>query len=144
MRPPPETAEQRFQKAFERLKSDAPLILPKGTPVSQNNVAKEAGVDPSALRKARYPALIRDIQAWVEFHGQEKDQEKKRKDRQQRTREDLTEKVKSLESQRDQAQSELLSAQRQVLELLKTNADLQMRLDELIPPPMRIHGNRQG
>ena len=42
-------AELQFYEAFIRLKNNKPNILPKGTKVSQNNVAKEAGVDPSAL-----------------------------------------------------------------------------------------------
>lgn len=58
-------AELDFSAACERLKSGNTLILPPGSPVSQNNVAKEAGRDPSALRKSRYPKLIADIQAWV-------------------------------------------------------------------------------
>ena len=59
-------AELKFREAFERLKVGKPDILPKGTPLSQNNVAKEAGVDPSALRRARFPELVADIQAWIE------------------------------------------------------------------------------
>jgi chromosome segregation ATPase len=139
MQPSTETAEQRFRKAFERLKSGKPEILPKGTPVSQNNVAKEAGTDPTALRKTRYPALIREIQAWLEFSGREKEQQKKRKERQRRAREDLKARVKTLECQRDHAQSELLSAHRQILELLTKNAKLQRTLDDLLPPvtPLR-------
>lgn len=60
------SAEQAFRDAFERLKRGKPERLPKGTPVSQNNVAKEAGVDPSALRKARYPRLIAEIQSYLQ------------------------------------------------------------------------------
>jgi chromosome segregation ATPase len=130
-----ETAEQRFRLAFERLKADKPQVLPRGTPVSQNNVAKEAGTDPTALRKARYPALIREIQAWVEINGQEKTLQRKREDRRRRDREDLTAKIKQLEQQRDDAQSQLISAQRMLLELLQDKARLQLRLDELLPPP---------
>jgi chromosome segregation ATPase len=133
-----ETAEQRFRTAFERLKSDTPQILPKGTPVSQNNVAKEAGTDPTALRKARYPTLIREIQAWVELSGQEDEQKRKNQTKQKRAREDLTTKLRSTERQRDRAQSELVSAQRQILELLESNASLQTRLDDLQPPPTRL------
>ena len=59
-------AEIRFLEAFERLKSNNPEILPKGTPVTQNNVAKEAGVNPSALRSSRYPELAQQIQNWIE------------------------------------------------------------------------------
>lgn len=62
-------AETLFRDAFERLKQNKPTRLPHGTPVSQNNVAKEAGRDPSALRKSRYPRLIRAIQKWIEDNG---------------------------------------------------------------------------
>ena len=55
-------AENLFRAAYERLKSDAPVNLPKGTPVSQNNVAKEAGKHTTALKKDRYPTLVREIQ----------------------------------------------------------------------------------
>ncbi|MCA3193162.1 MULTISPECIES: hypothetical protein [unclassified Cupriavidus] len=134
-----ETAEQRFRLAFERLKDNKPHVLPRGTPVSQNNVAKEAGTDPTALRKARYPALVREIQAWVEINGRQRALQRKRQDRQRRNTEDLTAKVKRLEQQRDDAQSQLTSAQRLVLELLQENARLQARLDELrpLPTPLR-------
>lgn len=54
-----------FRNSFERLKSGDTIILPKGSALSQNNVAKEAGRDPSALRKSRYPELVRDIQLWI-------------------------------------------------------------------------------
>jgi hypothetical protein len=119
-----ETAEQRFRLAFERLKADKPQVLPRGTPLSQNNVAKEAGADPSALRKARYPALIREIQAWVEINGQEKAVQRERQDR-RRARDDLAAKVKKLEKERDDARSQLISAKRKVLELLQLNATRQ-------------------
>jgi hypothetical protein len=130
-----ETAEQRFRLAFERLKGDSPQVLPRGTPVSQNNVAKEAGTDPTALRKARYPALIREIQAWVEISSHEKSIERQRLERRKRTRDDLAGQVETLKKQRDAAQSQLISAQRMVLELLQDNARLRARLDDILPPP---------
>lgn len=58
-------AEREFAAAFERLREDRPLRLPKGTPVSQNNVAKEAGCTASALRKDRFPELVEQIQDLV-------------------------------------------------------------------------------
>ena len=57
-------AERRFREAFERLKAGEPIRLNKDVEVTQNNVAKEAGTDPSALRRSRYPALVTDIQAY--------------------------------------------------------------------------------
>lgn len=133
-----ETAEERFRAAFERLKEGMPIVVPKGTSVSQNNVAKEAGTDPSALRKARFPALIREIQAWVELNGHEAAEKKKRQDRSKKAREDMTTKLKYVKAQRDFAQSQLLSAHRQVLELSEQNAHLQARIDELLPPPRKL------
>jgi hypothetical protein len=50
---------------FGRSATPRPQTLPKGSAVSQNNVAKEAGCEPSALRKRRYPALIAEIQRWL-------------------------------------------------------------------------------
>lgn len=130
-----ETAEQRFRAAFERLKENRPFLLPLGTPISQNNIAKEAGTDPTALRKARYPALIREIQAWVEIHEQEKTLKKERQKRQQHARLSMAEKIRNIQAQRDHAQSQLISAQRQILELLNENADLRTRLEGLLPQP---------
>jgi hypothetical protein len=62
-------AEQRFRDAFGRLKSGTTALLCKGSKVSRNNVAREAGCDPSALKRSRFPALCDDIQRWVEAHG---------------------------------------------------------------------------
>src|SRR5690606_15456656 len=64
-------AETMFREAFDRLKKNKPDRLPKGSPISQNNVAKEAGVDPSALRSARYPELSAEIKRWVREHSQD-------------------------------------------------------------------------
>lgn len=112
-------AELKFRDAFDRLKQGKPDILPKGTPLSQNNVAKEAGVDPSALRRARFPELVSEIQDWIEAH---KDEQTQKSSRQmmlaQRSRNrDLKEKNKALEVQRDKALSQLLDAQACILEL---------------------------
>jgi rRNA maturation endonuclease Nob1 len=130
-----ETAEQRFRLAFERLKVNRPNVLPRGTQVSQNNVAKEAGTDPTALRKTRYPALIREIQAWVEINNQGQVLQQKRRARQKRDHANLSTTIIQLKQQRDEAQSQLISAQRMLLELLHDRDRLQARLDELVPPP---------
>lgn len=139
-----ESAEQRFRAAFERLKDDKPQVLPRGTPVSQNNIAKEAGTDPTALRKKRYPALIREIQAWVEINRQQQTLQRKRRDRKRRIRDGLTQENERLTKERDAAQSQLTSAQRLVLELLQKNALLQARVDELSPPPTPLRRTRAG
>lgn len=123
-------AELKFRDAFERLKQGKPDILPKGTPLSQNNVAKEAGVDPSALRRTRFPELVSEIQDWVEAN---KDDQGQKSPRQmmlaQRSRNrDLKEKYKSLEEQRDKALSQLLDAQACILELTLENQRFRAQL----------------
>jgi hypothetical protein len=65
-------AEMRFRDAFRRLRNGEPKIMPHGTAVSQNNVAREAGCDPSALRKSRFPALVREIQAYVDLRNSDR------------------------------------------------------------------------
>jgi len=125
-------AELKFRDAFERLKLGKLDILPKGTPLSQNNVAKEAGVDPSALRRARFPELVTEIQDWIEAH---KDDQTHKSPRQmvlgQRSRNrDLKEKNKALEQQRDIAMSKLLDAQALILELTLQNQRLKSQMTD--------------
>ncbi|PHM24805.1 hypothetical protein [Xenorhabdus budapestensis] len=125
-------AELKFREAFERLKSGKVEILPKGTPLSQNNVAKEAGVDPSALRRARFPELVAEIQTWIEAN---RDSPVQKSPRQmmlaQRSRNrDLQEKVRALEEQRDNALSQLLDAQLHILDLTLENQRLRAQVPE--------------
>ena len=129
------TAEQRFRHAFIRLKANKPTTLDSGTPVSQNNVAKEAGCDPTALRKARFPALVREIQAYVEIHQQERPSKRKQLLKQRKARTDLKQRIKEVEAERDQAQSLLGSAQRRIVELSLELNVVRVQLDELKPPP---------
>lgn len=58
-------AVELFEDAFDRLKRGKPTRLPSGASVTQNNVAKEAGRDPSALRAERYPELLQRIKAYI-------------------------------------------------------------------------------
>lgn len=67
------SATQRFREAFERLKSNKPMILDKNTPVTQNNVAREAGRDPSALKISRYPLLVLEIQGYISSQADKND-----------------------------------------------------------------------
>lgn len=125
-------AELKFRDAFGRLKQGKPDILPKGTPLSQNNVAKEAGVDPSALRRVRFPELVSEIQEWIEAH---KDEKTTKTPRQmmlaQRSRNrDLKEKSNALEQQRDIAMSKLLDAQARIVELTIENQRLRAQLPQ--------------
>lgn len=132
-----EKAEDMYRAAFERLKSGQTTTMPRGTPVSQNNVAREAGKGPSAFKKSRYPTLIREIQAWAEINAQHKELENKRQAR-RHEREGLQAKADKYKKQRDEAQSKLTSAHRAVLTLIQENAELRRRLDECLPPPSSL------
>jgi hypothetical protein len=123
-------AELKFRDAFERLKLGKPDIVPKGTPLSQNNVAKEAGVDPSALRRTRFPELVTEIQDWIEAHkGDQASKSPRHMMLAQRSRSrDLKEKNNALEVQRDKALSQLLDAQACILELTLENQRLRAQL----------------
>lgn len=127
-------AEQRFRDAFARLKTGVPQVLPKGTPVSQNNVAKEAGCDPSALRKARFPLLVMAIQEWVHSHKCEQfPSERQRLLKQRRKNRDARETIADLKNQRDKAAGLLADADLRIVELTEKMAIMQARLDQLQP-----------
>lgn len=128
------SAEQRFRDAFERLKLGVPLVLPKGTPVSQNNVAKEAGCDPSALRKARFPLLVLSIQEWVESHkSDQQPSERQRLLKQRGKNRNMRETIGDLRRQRDLAAGMLADADLRIVELTEKLADVQSKLDFLQP-----------
>lgn len=128
------SAEQRFRNAFERLKLGVSKVLPKGTHVSQNNVAKEAGCDPSALRKSRFPLLVIAIQEWVEAHkGEPLPSERQRLLKQRRKNRDTRETIVDLKKQRDSAAGLLADADLRIVELSEKVADLQAKLEQLQP-----------
>lgn len=77
----PKSVEAECKAAFERLKVDTPKLLPKGSPVSLTNVAKEAGKKPTSLRGDRYPALCKEITAYIELNKLTPSRKKNRKSR---------------------------------------------------------------
>ncbi|MCL6270759.1 hypothetical protein M3P05_12575 [Sansalvadorimonas sp. 2012CJ34-2] len=122
-------AEAMFREAFERLKKNTPNRLPKGTFVSQNNVAKEAGVDPSALRSVRYPDLSAEIKQWVRAHPKvgptsvhQATLAKRAATRQ------LRERIQVLTIQRDKAAARLLEAEAEIIQLLMRVSNLEDQL----------------
>lgn len=132
--PDPVSAERRFRDAFERLKLGVPEVLPKGTPVSQNNVAKEAGCDSSALRKTRFPLLVLSIQEWVESQKSEQQPSgRQRLLKQRRKNRDTQEVIADFKRQRDIAVGLLADADLRIVELTTKLADVQARLDHLKP-----------
>jgi polyhydroxyalkanoate synthesis regulator phasin len=119
-------AEARFRQAFDRLKAGNPRVLDRGAPVSQNNVAREAGCDPTALKKKRYPELVNDIQTHIKA---KEDGAQSAAPSKQRARKTDQQKLEDMTRQRDQAQSILASANMRILELTEQVQDLQRRLD---------------
>ena len=112
-------AEDHFREAFERLKRGKPRKLPKGSKVTQNNVAREAGVDPSALRRARFPALVAEIQNWLETHSGIVGKLSPRQEtllRRAKNR-DLREQLLAVRAERDDAMSKLVDAECHILSL---------------------------
>lgn len=132
------SAESAFREAFDRLKRGKTVKLQKGTPISQNNVAKEAGCDPSALRKARYPSLIAEIQRWIEEHSPDTPPSSRQTMLAQRSRNrSLREKIEALKAERDHALSLLVEADAKILDLVMDNIRLQSHIPLSNVSPMR-------
>jgi len=127
-------AEQNFRDAFERLKLGIPEILPRGTRLSQNNVAKEAGKDTNDLRKARYQILVMVIQEYVDMHKDEESTSERQKllKRKQKNR-DAKELIADLKKQRDKAVDRIIYANLRILELSETVEDLRAKLEAFQP-----------
>lgn len=135
--PPKGRAESAFREAFDRLKRGKPDRLPKDTAVSQNNVAKEAGCDPSALRKARFPSLIAEIQRWIAEHALDAPKSPRQTLLVQRSRNrSLREKIEALKVERDHALSLLVEADSKILDLTLENIRLQSQLPPSNVTPM--------
>ena len=118
----PGRAETAFREAFERLKQGKPIRLPKGTRVSQNNVAKEAGLDPSALKKARFPALVAEFQRWIDEQGEGPPPSDRQTEIEGRQRaRGLRQQLEALKLQRNSALGMLVEADARILELTIEN-----------------------
>lgn len=112
-------AEVRFREAFGRLKTRQTQLVPTGTKMSQNAVAKEAGVIPSALRSSRFPDLCREIAEWIDEHKDDPAQKSGRQRilAERNARRAVRERFEAMKVQRDLALSKLLSAEAHILEL---------------------------
>jgi hypothetical protein len=123
-------AESSFRLAFERLKNNCPQNIPIGSQVTQNNIAKEAGCDPSAFRKSRYPELIAEVKHWISENVQEAPSSpRKTLLAQRRNNRSLREQIIALKAERDIALSILLEADSKILELTQEN----LRLARMLP-----------
>lgn len=123
-------AEQEFSEAFDRLRRGAPQLLPVGSEVSQNNVAREAGKDASALKKQRFPRLVSQIQAWLAAHSVEKTPSRSQlAENSRRRNRSLRETIATLKNERDIALSLLVEADTVILGLHAEVESLQRRFD---------------
>lgn len=123
-------AETALRDAFTRLKARNPQRLPRTTLVSQNNVAREAGLDPSALKKKRFPELVAEIQHWLIENPDAPAPSSRETLLARRTKaRDLRTQIKDLTEQRDKVSAQLVDADARILELTIENA----RLSALAP-----------
>lgn len=123
------SAPDQYRDALERLKLNRPQLLPKGAPVSQNNVAKEAGSDPSELKKSRFPSLIAEIKTYVEQHAEERPPSLNQGNllARQKSRA-LSDRIEQVARQRDQLSSLLSEADAKIIELYDRIAELERQL----------------
>lgn len=132
--PSTKSAESNFREAFERLKIGASKVLPAGAHVSQNNVAKEAGCDPSALRKSRFQSLVAEIQNYVATQQEVRPESERKKLLKQRQRSrSAKETIADLKKQRDAAAGLLVEANSQISILTRRIRGLEARLDDIQP-----------
>jgi hypothetical protein len=122
-------AEKAFREAFNRLKKGQPERLSKNSRISQNNIAKEAGCDPSALRKTRFLTLIAEIQRWnIENPQSSPASPRQAMLAQRRHNLSLKDKIEILTAERDHALSLLLEADTRILELIIEISELKTKL----------------
>lgn len=108
-------ALELFSDAFERLKQNKPVNIPLGSPITQNNIAREAGRDPSALRAERYPELLQKIQTYI--HSSKEQTERNGKSSKNRSR-NIEKRLRDCMKQREQLLSVCHSQQIYIEELL--------------------------
>lgn len=127
-------AESNFREAFERLKADSPIVLPVNSEVSQNNVAKEAGRVPSALRKSRFKSLVAEIQVYVATHGLERPESERQKLIKQRQKSrSAKERAADLKAQLSACAGLLVDANAQIAILSRRLRDMEVRMNDCHP-----------
>lgn len=139
------TAEEKFRAAFERLKIGEPINMPKGTPVSQNNVAKEAGLDRTALKKSRFPSLVAEIQNYLATDdGKRPESERQKRNKQRQQSRTARETIADLKKQLGASAGLLVEANAQIVILTRKLADSEARINSLQTrvEPIPIVGTR--
>lgn len=112
-------AEVRFREAFVRLIDGNPVRLPKGASVSVANVGRESGLDPSALKKSRFPELVEEIQKWAAENpgSKETPTARQRLLANRASSRELKERLRDVQMQRDRALAKCVLLESKVLEL---------------------------
>jgi predicted nuclease with TOPRIM domain len=92
-------------------------------------VAKEAGSDPSALKKSRFPSLIAEIKTYVEQHAEKRPPSLNQVNHlaRQKSRA-LRDRIEQVARQRDQLASLLSEADAKIIELYDRIAELERQL----------------
>ncbi|WP_180868038.1 hypothetical protein [Stenotrophomonas maltophilia] len=109
----------RLKAAFDRLKSGQPEVLPPGALVSQNNVAREAGIPPAHFKKSRFGPLIAEVQAHVAQRDGALLSERAKSTSLELKLADAVARISELKSERDHLRSLLLSAEMKLAELAR-------------------------
>lgn len=122
------STEQRFREAFQRLKELKPVIISRNSQVSQNNVAREAGLDPSALKKSRFPLLVAEIKEWIRENSKPTTLSRQNLSQSRAKRRTDKQIISALKLQRDVAASALLTADLLILELYRELTELKSQL----------------
>ncbi|MBH1494018.1 hypothetical protein JY423_02140 [Stenotrophomonas maltophilia] len=132
------TAESKFRAALARIIDGSALNVERNAQITQNNVAREAGVDPSALRASRYPALVMEIRDLAGMaradvgsmgHKPHRPRSEERRNEKQR--------YQDMKRQRDHAAALLASADSEVLRLMLRVRDLERHIEETSPGMVR-------
>lgn len=132
------SAELLYREAFERLKNGTTIRLPVGAAVSQNNVAKEAGTDPSALRKSRFPTLISEIQLFIVAIGPGAPSARQKILSQRKNNRDLQQRLNDTLMQRDKLCNMLNLANAKIVALTEKITELEEKIlphDVNLPHP---------
>ena len=71
-------AVDNYLSALERLKNNTPVVLPKGTRISKDTVALEAGRKRSSIKKSRpqFASLIKEIELAASIQSKPEDDSK--------------------------------------------------------------------
>lgn len=108
------SAESRYRAAFERLKQGRPVIVPMDTAISLASVAREAGSDPSSIKRSRYPDLAHEISQFTSTDSSSTLDPKLAAARRKIQR--LESRLRDVQRQRDHAISLLLAAERELMD----------------------------